>query len=237
MPATQIAPGLYELSLGMLNVHLLESEDGLVLFDTGYPNMCDKILAGIAELGYSPSDLRHIVITHSHPDHIGSLAALQKVTNAQTYVHPADAEIARTGTGFRKMQPAPGLISYLMWRFFMQNPPVLEPARVDHTIDEGDVLPFTSDMQVLHVPGHSAGQLIFLWPRHKVLILSDTVTTLFGLNLNIGYENLAQGIEQLGRICSLDFEIAAFGHGKPILKNAAQRFRQRWPSAVPASSA
>lgn len=230
MPATQLAPGLYELSLGMVNVLLLESEDGLVLFDTGYPNMADKILAGIAELGHSPSDLRHIVITHAHPDHIGSLAPLQKATKAQTYVHPADAQVAREGKGFPKMVPSAGLLPFLVWALLMRNPPTLEPAQVDHEINEGDLLPFAGGIQVLHVPGHSAGQLVFLWPRHKVLIASDTVSTLFGLNLSIGYENLAQGREQINRLCGLDFEIATFGHGKPIMQNAAQRFRQRWPN-------
>jgi hypothetical protein len=42
MPATQIAPGLFELSLGVVNVFLLESDDGLALIDAGIVGECSR---------------------------------------------------------------------------------------------------------------------------------------------------------------------------------------------------
>jgi glyoxylase-like metal-dependent hydrolase (beta-lactamase superfamily II) len=232
MPAKQIAPGLFELSLGVVNVFLLESDDGLALIDTGYPNSADRILSGVAELGRQPGDIRHIIVTHSHPDHIGSLAALQWATGARTYIHALDGPIARAGTGFRPITPSPGLVPFVMHRMFMRNPPVLEPAQIDQEVADGDVLPIAGGLKAIHTPGHSAGHLAFLWPRGRLLIAGDACATMFGLNLSIGYEDHQAGHRSLALLSGLDFEIACFGHGRTIQQGAAERFRKRWPPLV-----
>jgi glyoxylase-like metal-dependent hydrolase (beta-lactamase superfamily II) len=232
MPAKQIAPGLFELSLGVVNVFLLEADDGLALIDAGYPDNADRILSGVAELGRQPGDIRHIIVTHAHPDHIGSLAALQRATGARTYIHPLDAPIARAGTGFRPITPSPGLVPFVMHRMFMRNPPVLEPAQVDHELADGEVLPIAGGLKAIHTPGHSAGHLVFLWPRGQLLIAGDACATMFGLNLSIGYEDHQAGHRSLALLSGLDFEIACFGHGRAIQQGAAERFRKRWPPLV-----
>jgi glyoxylase-like metal-dependent hydrolase (beta-lactamase superfamily II) len=232
MPAKQIAPGLFELSLGVVNVFLLESDGGLALIDTGYPDSADRILSGVAEIGRQPGDIRHIIVTHSHPDHIGSLAALQRATGARTYIHPLDGPIARAGTGFRPLKPAPGLLPGLMFRLFIRNPPVLEPAEIDQEVADGEVLPIAGGLKAIHAPGHCAGQLAFLWPRGRVLFAADACANMPSLNLSIGYEDLEIGRQSLARLSGLDFEIACFGHGRAIQQGAAERFRKRWPPLV-----
>ena len=59
-----VVPGLYELALGQVNAHLLETADGLVLIDTGYPGNGETIVAAIRSLGHDPVDLGHIIVTH-----------------------------------------------------------------------------------------------------------------------------------------------------------------------------
>lgn len=66
--------------LGQVNSHLLETADGLVLIDTGYPGNGETIVAAIHSLGHDPQKLRHIVVTHCHEDHAGSLAELKRLT-------------------------------------------------------------------------------------------------------------------------------------------------------------
>src|SRR5690349_8998227 len=80
MALEQLAPNLYGLALGPINTFLVVDADGLTLIDTGAPGSEGAILGAIAELGKQPSDLRRIVLTHCHPDHAGSAAALQKAT-------------------------------------------------------------------------------------------------------------------------------------------------------------
>ena len=88
-------------------------------------------------------------------------------------------------------------------------------------------------LTAIHVPGHCAGQIALLWQQHGgVLIAADACSNLMGLGLSLalGYEDLEQGRRSLHKLSALDFRVACFGHGKPILKDAASRFREVWPS-------
>src|SRR5260370_14718819 len=116
MPLKPMAPGVYMIALGYVNAFLLEGDDGLVLIDTGVPGSAGKILAAAAELGKQPSDIRHILVTHCHADHSGSLAALKQATAAPAYMHPLDAAMVRQGPVMRAMRPAPGLLAGLVHR-------------------------------------------------------------------------------------------------------------------------
>lgn len=77
MSVKSIFPGVYMLTLGPVNLYFIEDDHRLALIDTGYENSEDKILAATKELGRQPEDIKHIIVTHCHPDHAGSLAALK----------------------------------------------------------------------------------------------------------------------------------------------------------------
>ena len=66
MTIRQLAPGLHIIH-GPVNIYVLETDDGLVLLDTGLPNSAQKVLDGMRALGHQPGDIRHIVLTHLHP--------------------------------------------------------------------------------------------------------------------------------------------------------------------------
>jgi glyoxylase-like metal-dependent hydrolase (beta-lactamase superfamily II) len=229
MHAALIAAGLYSLAVGPVNTFFLDSSDGCVLIDAGFPSSAQKILQAIQELGKQPKDVRHIILTHAHPDHIGSFAALKKATGADAYMHPLDAPIAIAGTGFRRLYPAPGLFSHIAIRALALAAQSVEPASIEHEVRDGDVLPIAGGLTAIHVPGHCAGQIALLWPQHGgVLFAVDTCAHMMGLGLSIGYEDLEEGKRSLKKLAQLDFQIACFGHGKPIMRNASSQFRAKW---------
>ena len=228
MPAKQIIPGLFEISLGAVNVFLLETEDGLVLIDAGFPDKAEQILKDIRQLGKQPEDIHHIIVTHAHPDHIGSLASLQRATQAVTYIHPLDAPIARTGTGFRPLIAAPGFLTKIMFHLFIRPAGSIEGTAIAREINDGDVLPLAGGLQAIHTPGHCAGHLAFLWPREGVLFVGDACSNFTGLGWTLGYEDIGVGKQSLEKLAQLDFRIACFGHGRAIQQDASQRFKKRW---------
>ncbi len=233
MQAEQIVPGLYQIPLGVVNAFYIDEPDGGVLIDTGFAGNADKILGALRELGRQPSDVKHLVLTHTHADHIGSAAELRKVTGARTFMHPLDAPITEAGTGFRPMKAAPGALNYIMagivhFRIVTLKMHV-EPCPIDRRVGDGEMLPLAGGMTAIHAPGHCRGQLCFLWQRHGgVLFAADSCGNGKGLSPSIAYEDIEEGKRTLRKLAKLEFQTAVFGHGKPIRESAAAQFRQRW---------
>jgi glyoxylase-like metal-dependent hydrolase (beta-lactamase superfamily II) len=157
MAIKQLTQNLYMIR-SLVNVYVLETADGLAVLDTGFPNSVPKILNGVRELGRQPGDIRHILLSHAHPDHIGSAAALKRATGATVWAHPIDAPIVEAGTGFRPVvASSPGLRNKVITRLLLGLVTTVEPTRVDQFIEDGDSLPFLTDLVAMHMPGHCAG--------------------------------------------------------------------------------
>lgn len=226
---TRIVDGLYVIPIGSTNTFLLDSSNGCTLIDAGFPESTPIILGALRELGRRPEDLRHIVLTHGHIDHIGGYAELKRATGASAYIHPLDAAIVEEGRGFRQINPSPGLVPGLMYAMFTRPIESVTPAIVEHRVRDGDTLPIAGGLKVIHAPGHSAGQIALLWPqRGGVLFAADTCMNVLSLNRSMGYEDLEEGERSLRRLSMLHFQIACFGHGKTILHDADEQFRQKW---------
>jgi glyoxylase-like metal-dependent hydrolase (beta-lactamase superfamily II) len=146
-------------------------------------------------------------------------------------MHALDAPIAERGAGFRPLTAAPGLLPGLLFELFARSNSSVEPCRIDQTVADGEVLPIAGGLQVVHVPGHCAGQIALLWAQRRVLFTGDVCTNIFGLGAPIGYEDQAEGERSQRKLAALDFDIACFGHGPPLLHDAAAQFRARWNRA------
>src|SRR5215472_17529646 len=82
---SQISPHVWQLKMGMVNAYLLETGDGVLLVDAGWPNKTEAIFKAVQESGHNPEDIRHLVLTHGHIDHAGSAAEVRRRTGARTY--------------------------------------------------------------------------------------------------------------------------------------------------------
>ncbi|MFO0959306.1 MAG: MBL fold metallo-hydrolase [Isosphaeraceae bacterium] len=220
MDATQIKPGCWSISLGFVNAFLLDTGDGLSLIDTGVAGSGPRIAEALRSIGKQPADVRRILVTHCHSDHAGSLAELKRLTGATATMYSIDAAMVREGRAIRPLTPAPGLFNAFVCRFLVVKAPTeVEPAEIESEAQDGEILP--GGIRAIHIPGHCAGQLAFLWPEHGgVLIAADAAANVFGLQMSPLYEDLEEGRRSLAKLAALDFEVACFGHGKPILSGA-----------------
>ncbi|MDG3004950.1 MBL fold metallo-hydrolase [Paludisphaera mucosa] len=235
MDATPVVPGLWQVKLGFVNAFILDAGDGLALIDAGVPGGAPEILDAVRAIGGRPDDVRRILVTHCHSDHSGSLAELKRETGAPAVMHPVDAAMVREGRAIRPLTPAPGLINALVCRFLIgAAPTTVEPAEIEVEVEDGDALP--GGLRAIHVPGHCAGQVAFLWAEHGgVLIAADVAANVFGLALSPMYEDIEAGRRSLSKLAGLEFEVACFGHGKPIPSGASRLFARKWPAAQTAS--
>ena len=233
MKAQSILPGLFMLP-GMVNIYLISEPDGYVLIDTGFPKSAAKILKGLEAVGVTPAQVRHIVLTHAHLDHIGSAAALKKATGATVYAHAIDAPIIEAGTGFRNAVAAPGLRNRIMFQILKRTIKDVEPTVVDQLVGEGEGFPFDPALKAIHIPGHSAGQIALLWERDGgVLFTADACINRGGMKITAAIEDLEETRRSLAKLAGLTFKYACFGHGPPILVDADKVFRSAWLPSVP----
>jgi glyoxylase-like metal-dependent hydrolase (beta-lactamase superfamily II) len=87
-----------------------------------------------------------------------------------------------------------------MFWLFIRSKGVLEAATIDHQVEDGEVLPLAGGLTAIHVPGHCAGQLAFLWPvQGGVLFAADTCSNALGLGWSLGYEGRIYLLAELER--------------------------------------
>ncbi|GAA2866732.1 MBL fold metallo-hydrolase [Actinoplanes cyaneus] len=202
----EVVDGVFELRLGIVNVHLIVTDDGVVLVDTGLPGQAAAIERAARPLG----ELRAILLTHAHPDHAGSAAALRTRTGARLIAHAAEAPFL-TGH-FQPAEPEGRLRKFLFRRLAK-----VEPTKIDQLAGDGaEPLP---GLTAIHTPGHTRGHLSFLLDRAGgVLFTGDAATSKNG--------QVTGAVQELaGR----DFDHAVFGHGPAISGDAAARFREAAP--------
>src|SRR3954462_8129267 len=208
----EVVPGLHRIDLGPVNAYLLDTGDGPVLIDTGFPGDELRILGALAELALPPNGLRHIVLTHAHPDHVGGAAALRAATGAPIAMHPLDAALVAGGLTGRAVEPAPFPI---------------EPFTTDVELLPGGGSPGPPGVTVLAAPGHSAGQVVLRWNRHGgVLVGADAATNLDGLALARVCEDPGAAVRTFGRLHRLAVDTAVFGHGAALTGGAGAALKR-----------
>ena len=218
-----ISDSIYTLEgLRIGRVYLIIGNDGLSLIDTSFPNSAQIIVSEIASIGYSIRDVRRILITHAHYDHIGNVAALQSMSQAQVYVHTLDAAVTRGE--YLAPRAAPHTLSY--WRRPLVLAPLngLEPAPVHRELQDGDVLDeVLPGLITLHMPGHSAGHVVYWLPSRKLLFCGDVVLNISGLGLPFQAftPDMQEERRSLRKMSALEPIILCPGHGVPIIGGAA----------------
>ena len=229
----QLTDHLYQIGLGPVNAFLVEGE-GLTLIDTGAPGSTEKLLAGIRKGGKNPADIRHIILTHWHPDHAGNAAELQQRFKARVYAHTAESDLLAHGSGPRPRYLTPGFINWAVFTLFIKSVShQIAPVAVDEQVQDGDLLPIAGGLRVVHTPGHSAGHMALLLEQEGVLIAGDICANTMGLAYSTLYEDLETGRRSILKAAELPFDQAVFGHGGPLTQRANAQLREKFQQPNP----
>lgn len=217
----EILPGVYRVPGVNGNCYLLD-RDGLVLIDSGLPGSSSKIVSFIQDtLQRNPRDLKYIILTHYHMDHVGSVGDLVELTGAQVAIHEADADYL-SGT----VRPPPprgvmGLLLRLMTVFFPSKP--VNPDILLHDRDQ------IAGLRCIYTPGHTPGSICLYDPESKVLFVGDALTTRNGVISGppkSATHDMAEALESVKRIGLLDVNVLLSGHGVPITGQVGEKLQE-----------
>ena len=149
LEAFKLHANVYFIGSEAVSVHLIDTERGLVLIDTGYPNMGELILSNIKKLGFDPKNITAIFHSHGHIDHFGNTEMIAEVSGAKTYISRIDNDIVN-GTYDLSWAKELGLARL---PFFS----------CDVLVEDGDSFDFgNSTVRCVHTPGHTDGVMSFI---------------------------------------------------------------------------
>lgn len=128
--------------------HLIDTKEGLILIDTGFPRTEFLLFQAIWEAGFDPKDIKIILHSHGHGDHYGATEPLVSLFGCQTYLGEADARLFRTHPErFACFQDTP-------MKMFVP----------DVEMNDGDVIRLgDTTIDCIATPGHSPGVFSFFF--------------------------------------------------------------------------
>jgi glyoxylase-like metal-dependent hydrolase (beta-lactamase superfamily II) len=228
-PLVQLTPTVWLLRFPIVNAYIVRTTEGVAIVDTGPVGSDGDVIGAISELGVTAADLRWIVLTHCHKDHVGSAAALAEMTDAVVLAGAKDAPV------IAGLVPEPeASITHEERSFYDRIAPTIPPAprvKVDRVLHEGDHIDWGQPIAlVVDAPGHTPGSIALYLPDDRVLFTGDNIASL-GAKPILGPFNVARGeaIESFRKLAQLDFEVACFGHGDPLIGDAGSDLRRVAP--------
>lgn len=199
-------------------------DNGLTLIDTGLRGNTARIYSYIEKLGYTPEDIKRIVITHAHLDHINCLYKLKEDSGAQVLAGEGEADIIDGRKPLHVMKGLIGLLFSTIRVYYRY-----KPVKVDVLLKDGDVIDVLGGLKVVLLSGHSPGNIGLYSHSRKLFFSSDSIRVIDG-KLAAPHpkftEDMPGAINAIKRISELDFDIMLPGHGSPVMKDASVKVNE-----------
>jgi hydroxyacylglutathione hydrolase len=160
-----VAPGI---AIDRFVYSYILTGETITLVDTGVAGCENAIFAYIRSIGRDPREISLIILTHSHPDHIGAAKAIREITGCSVMAHPAERAWIEDVDRQNRERPVPGFTAL-----------VGGSVTLDHEIADGDVIDTDGteeyEIQVYHTPGHSPGSISLFVQGEGALFCGDAV--------------------------------------------------------------
>jgi glyoxylase-like metal-dependent hydrolase (beta-lactamase superfamily II) len=219
----RIAPGIHRIgSNSVVNSYLVDDGGAVTIIDAGVPGYYGDLPRELAAMGRRIEDVRALVVTHGHSDHIGFAERLRPERHVPVWVHELDAALARgevpnpaKGLGPTRLGPLFSFLWFTAMRGGLRQPKLLEVA----TFGDGATLDVPGSPRVILVPGHTPGSAALHVPALDALFVGDALATYAVTTGRRGPQvapftaDAAQAVASLPRLVPTAARLVLPGHG------------------------
>ncbi|PJJ72608.1 glyoxylase-like metal-dependent hydrolase (beta-lactamase superfamily II) [Diaminobutyricimonas aerilata] len=231
-----VAPGIHKLEHAHVNCYLVEDSDGVLLVDTALPRTWLHLISAMEAIERPLSDLRAVVLTHAHFDHVGMARRLQQELGLTVHVHADDEHLAAHPYSYAHETPRllypvqyPAAVPVLT-RMALAGALAVRGVHEVAFITDGQTLDLPGRPRVIHSPGHTFGHCGLHFADRDAVMTGDALVTLDPYTAEIGPQIVAGAATADSAMALLSLEALAEtdaarvlpGHGE-ILRTGIRR--------------